>query len=303
MSQVIIEKIKVLKRNRNAVVLAHNYQLPEIQDLADYTGDSLELSRIAAKNDADVILFCGVNFMAETAKILSPQKTVLVPDKEAGCPLADMITVEALRELKAKHPGVPVMCYVNSSAEIKAESDVCCTSANSVELAKLIDSEEIIFVPDKCLGAYTAKMAGKKMILYEGNCPIHHKILADDVRKAKLEHPAAVVLAHPECIEEVREAADYLASTSGMLKLAKDLDANEFIICTEKELLHRLNKENPGKKFYCPTDQNVCEDMKKNTLEKVLDSLEKMQYEVRIDEKIRLKALNAIERMVSTLAK
>jgi len=254
----IIARIHELKKERNAVILAHNYQIPEVQDIADYTGDSLELSRIAAKIDEDVIVFCGVDFMAETAKILSPEKTVLVPDRGAICPMAEMITAKELMELKAEHPGVPVMCYVNSSAEIKAESDVCCTSANSLVLAELIESDDVIFVPDK---------------------------------------------SHPECTEDVRALSDHIASTSGILRLAKELPAKEFIICTEQGLNHRLQKENPDKTFLTPSELNICPNMKKNTLIKILESLEKMQYKVEIDEDIRKRALGAIDKMVSTLNK
>ncbi len=299
----IIERIKQLKKERNAVILAHNYQLPEVQDIADYTGDSLELSRIAAKVKEDVILFCGVDFMAETAKILAPEKTVLVPDKGAICPMAEMIEPEDLEKMRAEHPGVPVMCYVNSSAEIKAVSDVCCTSANSIGLAKLIDSNDVIFVPDKSLGGYTGAQTGKNFILYDGFCPTHHRILAEDVRKAKAAHPEAVVLAHPECTEDVRALADYIESTSGILRRAKELPAKEFIVCTEQGLNHRLCKENPDKTFYTPSDLNICPNMKKNNLMKIMESLEKMRYKVEIDEETRKKALNAIEKMVATLGK
>lgn len=299
----IIARIMELKVERNAVILAHNYQLPEVQDIADYVGDSLELSRIAAKVDEDVILFCGVDFMAETAKILAPEKTVLVPDEGAICPMAEMLTPEELRELKAQYPGVPVMCYVNSSAEIKAESDVCCTSANSLSLANLIDSDDVIFVPDKSLGAYTGAQTGKNFILFDGFCPTHHRILADDVKKAKEAHPDAVVLAHPECTEDVRALADYIESTSGILRRAKELPAMEFIVCTEQGLNHRLSKENPNKTFISPSELNICPNMKKNNLLKMMESLEKMQYKIEVDEEIRKRALVAIDKMVSTLGK
>jgi len=299
----IIERIKQLKKERNAVILAHNYQLPEVQDIADYTGDSLELSRIAAKVDADVILFCGVDFMAETAKILAPDKTVLVPDLGAICPMAKMIEPEDLEKLRGEHPGVPVMCYVNSSAAIKAMSDIACTSANSIGLAKLIDSDEVIFVPDKSLGGYTGAQTGKRFILYDGFCPTHHRILAEDVRKTKAAHPDAVVLAHPECTEDVRALSDYIESTSGILRRARELPDKEFIICTEQGLMHRLCKENPDKTFYTPSDLNICPNMKKNNLLKIMESLEKMQYEIEVDEETRVKALGAIEKMVATLGK
>jgi quinolinate synthase len=302
-TEEIIERIKQLKKERNAVILAHNYQLPEVQDIADYVGDSLELSRIAAKVKEDVILFAGVDFMAETAKILAPDKTVLVPDKRAICPMAEMIKPDDLEKIKAEHPGVPVMCYVNSSAEIKAMSDVACTSANSIGLAKALDSNEVIFVPDKSLGGYTGAETGKKFILYDGFCPTHHRILAEDVKKTKEAHPKAIVLAHPECTADVRSLADHIASTSGILRLAKELPDKEFIICTEQGLMHRLCKENPDKTFYSPSDLNICPNMKKNNLLKIMESLEKMQYEVIVDDETRKKALNAIEKMVATLGK
>ncbi len=295
----ITQRIAKLKAGRRAVILAHNYQLPEVQDIADIRGDSLELSREAAKTDADVIVFCGVHFMAETAKILSPQKTVLLPDPQAGCPMADMITAEDVRRLKERHPGLPVVAYVNTSAEVKAESTICCTSANAVKVVESLDADEVLFVPDKSLGAYVASKTSKKVILYSGFCPTHHRILASDVINAKRDHPGAVVVAHPECTMDVVRLADAVESTSGMLRYVKASPASEFIICTERGLLHRMETENPDKKFYNPSPVNICPNMKKITLEKVLWSLEDMKFEITLPAETIEKARAAIEGMVA----
>ena len=299
MSTELIERIDDLKRKRGAVILAHNYQLPEVQNIADYTGDSLELSRKAAATDANVIVFCGVHFMAETAKILSPDKTVLIPDLKAGCPMADMINAEELREFKAMHPGVPVVAYVNTSAEVKAESTICCTSANAVRVVESVDSDTVLFVPDKSLGMYVASKVAKKVIPYSGYCPTHHRILAQDVIKAKREHPEALVVAHPECTFDVLALADGIESTSGMLRYVRESGAKEFIMCTERGLLHRLKIENPDKVFYNPSPLNICQNMKKITLEKVLWSLEDMRYEIQLSPEIIDKARHAIEGMIA----
>jgi len=298
-STELIERIDDLKRKRGAVILAHNYQLPEVQNIADYTGDSLELSRKAAATDANVIVFCGVHFMAETAKILSPDKTVLIPDLKAGCPMADMINAEELREFKAMHPGVPVVAYVNTSAEVKAESTICCTSANAVRVVESVDSDTVLFVPDKSLGMYVASKVAKKVIPYSGYCPTHHRILAQDVIKAKREHPEALVVAHPECTFDVLALADGIESTSGMLRYVRESGAKEFIMCTERGLLHRLKIENPDKVFYNPSPLNICPNMKKITLEKVLWSLEDMRYEIQLSPEIIDKARHAIEGMIA----
>lgn len=296
----LIERIAELKSQRGAVILAHNYQLPEVQDIADFAGDSLELSRKAAATDADVIVFCGVHFMAETAKILSPQKTVLIPDPKAGCPMADMINAEELREFKALHPGVPVVAYVNTTAEVKAESTICCTSANAVRVVESIDSDTVLFVPDKSLGAFVAsRVPGKKVIPYCGYCPTHHRILAQDVINAKREHPEALVVAHPECTLDVLKLADGIESTSGMLRYAKESLAKEFIMCTERGLLHRLKLDNPEKTFYNPSPLNICPNMKKITLEKVLWSLEDMKYEIELEADVIEKAKAVIEGMIA----
>ncbi len=298
-SDDLAKRIQRLKQEREAVILAHNYQLGEVQDIADYTGDSLELSRIAAKTDAKVIVFCGVHFMAETAKILSPGKTVLIPDPKAGCPMANMITAEGLREFKAQHPGLPVVAYVNTSAEVKAESTICCTSANAVRIVESMDADAVLFVPDKSLGAYVASKTDKKVIAYCGYCPTHHRILAQDVLRVKREHPDAVVVAHPECTMDVLKLADGIESTSGMLRYVKESPAKEFIMCTERGLLHRLKKDNPDKVFYNPSPLNICPNMKKITLEKVLWSLEDMRFEITLPEGVITRAKAAIEGMIA----
>lgn len=295
----IANRIKNLRDERGAIILAHNYQLPEVQDIADFIGDSLELSRKAATTDAKVIVFCGVHFMAETAKILSPDKTVLIPDPKAGCPMADMINAEQLREFKAQHPDVPVVAYVNTTAEVKAESTICCTSANAVRVVESLDSDTVLFVPDRSLAAYVASKTKKTVIPYCGFCPTHHRILSQDVIRAKQEHPNAKVLAHPECTLDVLNLADGIESTGGMLRYVKESPDKEFILCTERGMIHRLKKENPDKSFYNPSPLNICPNMKKITLEKVLWSLEDMKYKIELDKDIMDKARGAIERMIA----
>jgi quinolinate synthase len=294
----LVEKIDWMRTGANAVILAHNYQLGEVQDIADFVGDSLELSRKAAETKADVIVFCGVHFMAETAKILSPQKTVLLPDLEAGCPMADMITAEQLREFKAKYPGRPVVAYVNTSAEVKAESDICCTSANAVKVVESLGAEEVIFVPDKCLGDYVASKTSTKIVLYPGFCPTHQRIRPEDILKQKAEHPDAYIMVHPECTRAVIQLADGVFSTSGMTRYAKESPHREFIVGTEQGILHRLYLENPGKEFYSPTEWTICPNMKKITLEKVAWSLEDMQYPIELSADIMDRARGAIQRMI-----
>jgi len=295
----MIQDILRLKKERDAVILAHNYQIGEVQDIADYTGDSLGLSIEASKVSTKVIVFCGVRFMAETAAIICPDKTVIVPDENAGCPMANMITVRQLREMKKKYPDAKVVCYVNTTAAIKAESDICCTSANAVRVVNSIQSDvPIIFIPDQSLGDYVSKKTGREMILWNGYCPTHHRILAQDIVNAKQKHPDAIVLVHPECTAEVIELADQALSTGGMCKYVKESDAKEFIIGTEIGLLHTLKKENPHKEFYPATMMANCPNMKLNTLEKILWSLEDMMYEVTVPEDIRLKALSAIQKML-----
>lgn len=296
----LIGRILQLKKAKNAIILSHNYQLGEVQDIADFVGDSLELSRQAAKTHADVIVFCGVHFMAETASILSPDKTVLLPDEHAGCPMADMITAQALREKKKEHPGVVVVCYVNSSADVKAESDVCCTSANAVDIVKKIPADkQILFVPDQYLGSYVASKTGRKMMLWPGYCPTHARISAAEIQRLKSEYPEAKVLAHPECRTEVTQIADAVLSTGGMIRFARETDVKDIIVGTEIGILHRLRKENPGKRFIPVSEQAVCPRMKLITLETIFWSLESMEHKVTVPEPIRSKAKLAVDRMLA----
>lgn len=299
MSQLLSEKIQELKKKRKAVILAHNYQVPEIQEIADFVGDSLGLSRKAASTDADVIVFCGVCFMAETASILCPDKTVLIPDKDAGCPMADMASRDRVLDLKKRYPDAIVVSYVNSSAEVKAESDYCCTSANAIDVVESLAPEtQIIFLPDKYLGSYVASRTGRKLILYDGYCPAHVKILEEHILRLKAEHHEAKVMVHPECTPAVICLADAVLSTSGMCLHARESMSEEMIVGTEIGLIHRLQKENPKKKFYAASEAAVCHPMKLINLEKVLWSLEDMQYEVRVPEGVRKKARKAVDRMV-----
>jgi quinolinate synthase len=292
-------QILQLKKERNAVILAHNYQRPEVQDIADFVGDSLELSQQAAKTNAGVIVFCGVYFMAETAVILNPEKTVLLPDAGAGCPLANMITAEQLRQQKQKMPNATVVTYVNSTAAVKAESDYCCTSANGVKIVGSIDNEEIIFVPDQYLGDFIARRTGKTLTLWPGYCPTHVRILPEDIINRKKEHPKARVVVHPECRPDVIALADEALSTSGMIRYAARADVKELIVGTEVEIMHRLYKENPGKEFYAASKKAVCPNMKKITIDKLLQSLETMTPEVTVPEAIRLRAKGAVDRMLA----
>ncbi len=292
-------QIAQLKARHEAVILAHNYQRPEIQDIADFNGDSLELSRQAAQVKARVIVFCGVHFMAETAAILNPDKTVLLPDAHAGCPMADMINAEQLRDLKRQHPQAKVICYVNSTAEVKAESDCCCTSANAVKIVQAYaDAPEIIFVPDRHLGSFVEEKTGRKMVLWPGYCPTHVRISPEDIAGLKAQHPAALALAHPECPPPVRAVADEVLSTGQMCRFVTQSRATEFIIATEEGILHRLRKENPAKHFYQVSDRAVCPNMKKITLEKVLWSLQELRPTVKVEEPTRTRALRSIENML-----
>ncbi len=296
----IEERIADWKERRNAVLLVHNYQRPELQVVADYLGDSLGLSQEAARTDSDVIVFCGVHFMAETASILSPDKKVLIPDEKSGCPMANMITAEQLRSMKQQHPEAVVVCYVNSTAEVKAESDLCCTSANAAKVVETIDPERpIIFVPDKYLGAWTAKQTGRDIILWEGYCPTHASITPSDVDAARQEHPEALVMVHPECLPEVSEMADAVESTSGMCRLAAESDADEILVGTEIGLIERLRRENPEKNFYPVTSAAVCPNMKLHTLEKVLWSLQELETVVDVPEETAEQAKQAIDGMIS----
>jgi len=302
MNERLTKKIEQLKEQRKAVILAHNYQPGEIQDLADFTGDSLGLSIQAAETDAEVIVFCGVRFMAETAAILSPQKTVLLPEKTAGCPMADMITAEQLRGLKKQHPGAIVVCYVNSTAEVKAESDYCCTSSNAVEVVNsLPEDKRIIFVPDQHLGQFVAERTGRDMVLWPGYCTTHVLMTADDIRAAKAKYPDAVVMAHPECTEPVKELADELLSTGQMLKFAASGRAKTFIVASENGIIHALKKQNPDAEFIAASGRAICPNMKKITVDKIVASLEDMQYRITVPEEIRTRAERSLNRMVEIL--
>lgn len=293
------EKINRLKQERGAVILAHNYQLGEVQDIADFTGDSLELSMIAANSEARVIVFCGVHFMAESACILSPEKTVLLPVKQSGCMMADMCDAAELRQLKAQHPGAEVVCYVNSSAAVKAESTLCVTSANAFDLVRFIPAgHEIIFVPDRNLGANIVKATGRQMILWDGCCPVHQRITPEMITAKRAEYPDAIVVVHPEASPEVVALADKVLSTGGMCRYVKATTAKQIIVATEIGLIHRLRKDNPNLQYIPLSEQLVCPDMKMTRLEDILAALEKMQYRITVDEAIREKAQRPIRRML-----
>lgn len=285
---------------RNAVIFVHNYQLPEVQDIADYVGDSLELARLSNTIDQEVIVFCGVHFMAETAKILNPKKTVLMPDLHAGCPMADMITPEKLEAERKKHPAAAVLTYINSTAHVKALSDICCTSANGVKVVKSLSQSEIIFTPDKYLGSFIQRQVTEKTFyLWNGYCPTHMVFTKKHILELKEQYPDAEILVHPECRTEVQDCADAVCSTSQMIRHAQQSRAQQFIICTELGMLYRLEKENPGKTFIPGHTHAVCPNMKLTTLEKVLWSLEDNKHQVEIAEDIRVKALKAIDRMIA----
>ncbi len=297
----IVQKIEDLKKRRKAVILAHNYQIPEVQDIADFVGDSLDLSIRAASTDAEVIVFCGVHFMAETAKILSPGKTVLLPDKNAGCPMADMITADQLRALKAEHPRAKALCYVNTSAEVKAECDLCCTSANALRMVSevLKDAQEILFVPDRYLAAFVAGQTGREFAVWQGFCPTHARILPEHVLEARALHPGAPVVVHPECRPEVSALADLTTSTGGMVRYAREAEAREIIIGTEPGILHRLRKENPGKVFHPVSESAICPNMKRTNLEKILWALEDMEHAIVVPDEIAGRARRCIEAMLA----
>ncbi len=295
----LVSGIQKLKAERKAIILAHNYQLPDVQDIADFTGDSLELSRKATEVVADVIVFCGVHFMAETAAILNPDKAVLMPDARAGCPMADMITGAQLRAFKAKHPGAKVVCYVNSTAEVKAESDCCCTSGNAAKIVQHYAGQDVLFVPDQHLGSVVEEQLGRKLILWPGYCPTHARINPKDILDLKAAHPGALALAHPECPKPVRVVADHVLSTGQMCAFVKQSSATEFIIATEEGLIHRLRKDNPGKIFHRVSSFAVCPNMKRNTLEKVLFCLRDMAPAVKVDPAIAARARRAIEQMLA----
>jgi len=295
----IKDKISELKKEKDAVILAHNYQVGDVQDIADYIGDSLGLSQQAAKVKEEVIVFCGVHFMAETAAILAPEKTILMPEINAGCPMADMITADELREWKQGYPGSKVVCYVNTSAAVKAECDVCCTSSNAVNVVNSIGGKEILFAPDKNLAAYVARHTQKKIIPWDGYCYVHNNILARDIRAKKKLYPEAEVWVHPECRPEVIDIADKVLSTGGMVKEGRVTTKKDIIIGTETGIIYRIKKENPTKNFYPARDRSFCSNMKKTDLKKVLRSLEDMVYKVEVPLEISQRARGAIEKMVS----
>jgi len=296
----IIEKINKLKKEKNAVILAHCYQNVEIDEVADFVGDSLGLSRLAAKTDADIIVFAGVYFMAETAKILSPNKKVLLPNMNSGCQMAQMIDAERMKEFKAQNPNIPVVCYVNSTAEVKAQADVCCTSSNAVEIVRSLNAKKVLFAPDCYLGSYVAKkLPDVEIISYNGFCPTHLRLLPDEIKKMKILYPQALVLVHPECHQEVTKLADFVGSTTEIMQYCERSKKDAFLIGTEKGVVDRLTRDFPDKKFILVSDKLVCHNMKYNTLEDILHVLETGENEVFVEENLRKLALGAIERMVA----
>jgi len=298
-TQQFIDEINVLRKERNAIILAHNYQRDEIQELADYCGDSLGLSQVAAEAEADVIAFCGVHFMAESAAILAPEKTVLLPNIDAGCPMADMVTAEKLREKKKELGGVPIVTYVNSTADVKAESDICCTSANAVRVVDSLEEDEVYMVPDMNLARYVAGRTKKRVDYWKGFCPTHQLLTPQEVQKLKDENPGSVFIAHPECRDDVLEIADEIRSTSGMYEFAKKTASQTIIVGTEMGILYRMIKDNPGKKFVLASKNLICPNMKITTLEDLRDALRDLKPRITVEESIRLKAKRALDRMLA----
>jgi quinolinate synthetase complex, A subunit len=298
----LAERLKQLKKERNAIILAHYYQRDEIQEVADFRGDSFLLAQKAAQTDADVIVFCGVHFMGESAKILAPDKTVLIPDERAGCPMADMVNVDGLRALKRKHPNATVVTYINSSAEVKAETDICCTSSNAVKIVNSVDSDEVIWVPDKNLGDYVSKRTDKKMIIWEGYCNTHDMLTVKDVEEMRAKHPNAQFVAHPECRPEVVAMADFVGSTTAIIKYCRESDCQEFIVGTEDGTGYQLRKDSPHKKFYFATKYLVCPNMKVNNLKKLVRCLENMEPEIYVPPHVADKARLSLERMLKVAA-
>jgi len=295
----LVNEIQKLKKEKNAVIVAHNYQVDDVQEIADIVGDSFALSKYCASSNADVIVFCGVHFMAESAKILSPEKTVLLPEKDAGCPMADMVTADALRQEKEKYEDAAVVCYINSSAEVKAECDVCCTSSNALKVVGALKEKNILFVPDQNLGNYIAKkIPEKNFILWQGFCPTHHKTKKEEVKKVKELHPDALILVHPECRPEVVEMADFVGSTKQIIDYANSSPNKKFIIGTEMGVMYKLKKDNPDKVFYILSPGLVCPNMKKTSLESVYNSLNEMKYEIHVDEQISARARKSLDRML-----
>jgi quinolinate synthase len=298
-NQELKERIQQLKKERNAIILAHYYQRDEIQEVADFRGDSFLLAQKAATTDADVIVFCGVHFMGESAKILAYDKTVLVPDERAGCPMADMVNVDGLRELKKKHPKAKVVAYINTSAEVKAETDICCTSANSIKVIESIDSDEIIWVPDKNLGDYVSKFTSKKMIIWEGYCNTHDMLTVKDVYEMKEKYPNAQFVVHPECRPDVVKLGDFVGSTTGIIKYCRESDCQEFIVGTEDGTGYQLRMDSPHKTFHMATKYLVCPNMKVNNLKKVVRALETMQPQIYVSPQVADKARGSLERMLA----
>lgn len=292
-------KVLDLKRSKDALLLVHNYQVPEIQEVADFIGDSLELARKAAEVKKGLIVFCGVRFMAETAKILNPDAKVLIPRDDAGCPMADMITRDDLIELKQRYPDAVVCSYVNTNADVKAETDICCTSANAVKVVESLDADKVLFTPDRNLAAYVGSQVNTEIIPYDGYCYVHTRFSTDDIKKARDAHPDAVVLVHPECNPDVVDLADEVLSTSGMLRFAKESSAGEFIVATEEGLIERMIREMPDKRFYSAGRAHFCFNMKRIRLEDVYRSLDEEIYEVTVDPEIMEKARKSLERMIS----
>lgn len=295
-----ITEIEKLKKEKNAVILAHCYQNIEIDEVADYIGDSLYLSQMAEKTDADIIIFAGVYFMAQTAKILNPTKKVLLPNINAGCAMADTINLNQLREFKKQNPNIPTVCYINSTAEVKSECDICCTSSNAVKIVKSLNAEKVLFLPDKNLGRWVEKELGNvEVITYNGCCPIHNNLDTSDIKDTKLKYPDALVLAHPECKEEFLSQADYIGSTTGIMNYVKNSEQNEFIIATEEGVVQRLKRDYPNKKFYNIKDKPaICQSMKLNTLEDIYNALKNETPEINVDKEISQKALKCINRML-----
>lgn len=295
----LVEKIKKLKKEKNAVILAHCYQNVEIDEVADYVGDSLYLSQRANETNADIIVFAGVYFMAQTAKLLSPDKKVLLPRMESGCRMADMIDLEQVKEFKSLHPNIPVVCYINSTAEVKSECDMCCTSSNAVKVVESMGAKEILFLPDTYLGKWVeAKLGNIKITTYPGFCPTHLQIKPKDILEAREKYPNAKVLAHPECHQEVVKLADYVGSTTGIMKYAIESDNKQFIIATEKGVVDRLKRDYPDKEFILIKDNIICPNMKWHTLQDIYDALEKEQHEITVNAEIAKKAVNCINRML-----
>ena len=295
----IVEEIKKLKEEKDAVILAHYYVRPEVQEIADYIGDSFYLSKVATKLKEQTIVFCGVSFMGESAKILNPEKTVLMPDMNADCPMAHMADIAGIEKFRAEYEDLAVVCYINSTAELKAHADVCVTSSNALKIVKALPNKHILFIPDDNLGHFIAEQVPEKEFLYQnGHCPVHKAIAPEAVKKAKQEHPQALVLAHPECLPEVSALADYVGSTSGIIDYATKSDAEEFVICTETGVFYELKKKNPGKKFYPASAHQICPDMKKITLEKVRDVLKNESNAVTVEKELSEKSGRPLERML-----